>query len=186
MKILICDDDKTALTKADLMLKKLGYETIATNSAREALMTLCSPHAPKMAVLDWMMPEYSGIDICKKTRERSTQVSTYILMLTGRDKPEDVEEAFAAGANDFITKPFEPVEFKARIAAGAKIVGLEGELKTLTGLLSICSWCKKIRMEDKDWIRIEEYVEKNSYAQFSHGGCPDCLAKFRAELKNRG
>lgn len=184
MKILICDDDKTALSKADLMLKKLGYETIATDNAREAMITLCSPLAPKMAVLDWMMPEYSGIDICKKARERSTQVSTYILMLTGKDKPEDVEEAFAAGANDFITKPFEPVEFKARIAAGAKIVGLEAELKTITGLLSICSWCKKILVEDKNWMRIEEYIEKNSYAQFSHGGCPDCLAKFRAKLKN--
>jgi DNA-binding response OmpR family regulator len=166
------------------MLKKLGYETIALSDSHEALVVLCSPHAPKIAILDWMMPKYSGIDICKKVRVRSTPISTYILILTCKDKPEDVEEALGAGANDFITKPFEPVEFKARIAAGVKIVSLESELKTLTGLLPICAWCKKIRLEgNQEWMRIEDYVEKNSYAQFSHGGCPDCLAKIKADRK---
>lgn len=183
MKVLVCDDDPTALTKADLILKKLGYDSIALNSAYDAIITLCSPHPPKIAILDWMMPQYSGIDICRKVRERSTSLSTYLIILTSKDKPEDVEKAFEAGANDFITKPFEPIELKARIAAGVKIVSLEADLKTLTGLLPICSWCKKIRMEDgKEWMRIEEYVQKNTYAEFSHGGCPECLGKFRAEL----
>ena len=177
MKILVCDDDKTALTRTDLMLKKLGYETIPLSSAHDALMMLCAPHPPKMAVLDWTMPEYGGLEICRRVRLRSTPISTYILILTSKNKPENLEEAFEAGANDFIAKPFEPTEFKARVAAGARIVRLEIELRTITGLLPICSWCKKIRTDKADqWVRIEEYVEKNSYAQFSHGGCPDCLA----------
>ncbi len=187
MKVLICDDDKTALTKADLMLQKLGYETIACAKAADALLKLCSPHPPKLAILDWMMPEYTGVEICERVRERSTAVSIYIILLTARNQPEDVEIAMSAGANDFITKPFEPVEFKARIAAGARIVGLESELKTLTGLLPICAWCKKIRQEDgKEWMPVEQYVEKNSYARFSHGGCPECLEKIRNEGKAKG
>jgi DNA-binding response OmpR family regulator len=186
MKVLICDDDPTALTRTDLSLKKLGYETVVCPHARDALTILTSPHPPKLAIIDWMMPEYSGLDICRKVREISTPVSIYIIVLTARDQPEDVEEALSAGANDFISKPFAPLELKARIGAGARIVGLEAELKTLTGLLPICSWCKKIRQEDgKGWVRIEEYVQNNSYAQFSHGGCPECLGKWREKLRNR-
>lgn len=180
MKVLICDDDPSALAKGELILRKQGYDTLALEKSRDALVALCSPQPPKIAILDWMMPEYSGIDICEKVRKQSTSISIYIIILTSRDQPEDLEKAFAAGANDYITKPFRPFEFKARVGAGERIVGLESELRTLSGLLPICSWCKKVHLRDESkWIQIEEYVQDHSYAQFSHGGCPDCVSKFR-------
>lgn len=179
-KVLICDDDLTELTKIELLLKKFNYTTIATNNPHDAVFHLLSAHGPRMAILDWEMPEITGIDICKKVREQASLISVYIIMLTSKNKPEDIEHAFESGANDFVEKPFQPIELKARLTSGFRILSLEKELKTLTGLLPICSWCKKIRLEDRAWMRIEEYIEQNSYARFTHGGCPECLKKIKS------
>jgi phosphoserine phosphatase RsbU/P len=181
MKVLVCDDDRVALKKTELLLQKMGHEILPFQDSHEALVALTSPNPPKLAVLDWMMPKFSGLDICRRVRANSNLISIYIIILTAKDQPDDLAEAFEAGANDFIRKPVEPIEFRARVTAGTRIVSLESELKTLTGLLPICAWCKKIRLEDQDWMKIEEYVENNSYATFSHGGCPDCLAKLSGE-----
>lgn len=179
MKVLICDDDATSLGHLTLLLTKMGLEVISTRDSTDALVKLGSAHAPRMAILDWMMPGYSGIDICKQVRQNSTAISTYIILVTSRDQASDIAEGLDAGANDYVVKPFSPTELRARVQAGLRIIGLESELKTLTGLLPICAWCKNIREPDGSWVRMEEYVESNSYAQFSHGGCPECLEKLR-------
>ncbi len=186
MKVLVCDDDATTLTKASHILKDQGFEPLPYTDATEALMRLTSESAPSLAILDWLMPKMSGIEIVKRVRTHSSPISMYIIILTAKDRPEDLREAFNAGANDFIAKPFEPIELAARLTQGARLVRLEHEIKTLTGLLPICAWCKNIRLEDKKtWIRIEEYIEKNTYAHFSHGGCPVCIAKLSKTKTSR-
>jgi CheY-like chemotaxis protein len=149
------------------------------------------PDAPKLVVLDWMMPEMDGIEVCHRLRAVETDLPPYILLLTARDRKEDIVVGLDAGANDYLAKPYNPEELRARLGVGRRIVEIQAQLaekikelrdalnhiKTLRGIVPICAWCKKVRDDEGYWERVEHYVSKHSYAKFSHGLCPECLKK---------
>ncbi len=179
MNILVCDDDTTITEYLDGMLRKLDFTPVVCHTGKRAKEILAAQNAPKMAIVDWMLPDISGLDICRHARNSSSLVMLHIILLTSNSKPENLAEGLAAGANDYMVKPCSPIELEARLGVGRRIVNLQNEVKTLTGLLPICSWCKKIRSDHSDWIKIEDYVRDHSEASFSHGGCPDCLQKLK-------
>lgn len=179
MKILVCDDDITTTAYLDGMLRKMGYVPIVCNTGNEALLFLACEEPPKMAIIDWVLPDISGIDVCRNVRNSKTLLSLHIILLTSNNRPEDLAEGLAAGANDYMTKPFSAIELEARLGVGKRIVSLQSEVKTLTGLLPICAWCKKIKSDNQSWVKIEDYVKDRTDASFSHGGCPDCLQRVR-------
>jgi DNA-binding response OmpR family regulator len=139
-------------------------------------------------MLDWMMPGIDGLDICRQVRATMPNAGTYIILLTARGGLENVVRGLEAGADDYITKPFDPRELRARLHVGVRIVQLQRALlerfheledalkrvKQLQGLLPICSYCKKIRNDRNYWEQVDAYVASHSEAQFSHGVCPDC------------
>jgi DNA-binding response OmpR family regulator len=118
-----------------------------------------------------------------------------VILLTARDEKGDIVEGLGAGANDFVIKPFDPGELKARLAVGQRVITLQASLndrirelsaalehvKTLQGIIPICMHCHKIRNDSESWQRIDRYIEEHSSAMFSHGLCPDCLAKHYPE-----
>jgi response regulator RpfG family c-di-GMP phosphodiesterase len=119
-------------------------------------------------------------------------------LLTARASREDKIQGLQAGADDYITKPFDPQELRARVQVGIRVLELQGALaqrvreleealsrvKQLQGLLPICSYCKKIRNDRNYWQQVEGYITEHSEAQFSHGICPDCYAQYvRPELE---
>lgn len=179
MKILICDDDPTTLRFLTEIITKMGFEAVTCVDGEKALEILSGENPPRMAILDWMVPLMSGIDVVKKVRENSTLISSHLILLTSKDCPDEIAAGLEAGASDYITKPFNVIELRARLNLGIKLLNLQKELRTLTGFLSICSWCKKIYSEENKWVRMEEYIQENTYAKFSHGGCPQCLAKVK-------
>lgn len=182
MKILICDDDPFSLSKTGGVLQKLGYQTQPAKSGEDAFAILSGPDAPRMAIIDWEMPGVNGLEVCKKVRAQKALAGTYLIMLTAKKQVEHLEEALEAGANDFMSKPFHQVELKARVGAGARILSLIDELKTITGLIPICAWCKKIREEAKsEWVQLEVYLQQNTHATFSHGICPDCRQNLQSK-----
>jgi DNA-binding response OmpR family regulator len=191
MRILIADDDRFSLKLIETVLAADGHTLVLSSSGDEALRVLKTPPVPEIAVLDWVMPGMSGLDVCRQARAVSG-LPTYLILLTSRDRPEDLAEGLAAGADDYIVKPFNELELHARIAVGSRIVGLqrgqadrvvelEGALqrvKQLQGLLPICSYCKKIRNDQNYWVRVEAYLTQNADVKFSHGICPECLQRF--------
>lgn len=179
MQILIADDESVSRVILETTLQSLGHDVIVCDNGKDALYKLTSPHAPRLAVLDWMMPGYSGIEICKLIRQEQSQAETYIILLTGRDQPSDIAKGLEAGANDYMTKPFHLEELRARINNGQRLVEAWEQLRVFSGLLAICAWCKRIHTADDQWEKLEAYIEKNSHARFSHGGCPDCAKKLR-------
>jgi DNA-binding response OmpR family regulator len=199
MKVLIAEDDVTSRRMIEVMLRKWGYEVIVACDGDEAWKALQAESPPELAILDWMMPGMDGVEICRKVRESMTSSLTYIILLTGRDRKEDIVSGLAAGANDYVTKPFEPEELRARIKVGERIVKLQSalsdrvkelqealtQIKTLRGLLPICARCHKIRDDQQVWQRLEEYVVEHSDAKFSHSICPECAKSLYPELYDR-
>jgi len=191
MKLLIAEDDLTSQLMIKAIVAKAGYEPIVTGDGLSACEILLKPDAPKLAVLDWMMPGMDGVEVCRKVREAKTDEPAYIILLTSRDNKEDIIHGLKSGANDYIVKPYDVEELQVRIGVGRKVVDLQASLagriadlqtalaqiKTLKGLLPICMYCKKIRDDKQYWQQVESYVTTHTEAQFSHSICPDCYKK---------
>ena len=191
MKVLIAEDDQVSRRLLQATLGRLGYEVVCTENGAQAWETLQLDDAPRLAILDWMMPELDGVDVCRKVRERDDVPYVYIILLTARGQKKDVVTGLDAGADDYLIKPFDPQELRSRITVGERILKLEaalegkvGELEQalhhvtqLQGLLPICMHCKKIRDDGDTWHRMESYIEEHSDAMFTHSLCEDCREK---------
>jgi two-component system cell cycle response regulator len=142
MKVLLADDEPTQRYLLEKLLKGWGHEPLTARNGDEAWAALSSDHPPLLAILDWMMPGMDGLNICRKLRKRSNQPYVYVILITAKHQKQDLVEALDAGADDFLTKPFDSQEFRARIQTGIRILRLQEQLVTasthdsLTGLLN--------------------------------------------------
>jgi DNA-binding response OmpR family regulator len=189
---LIAEDDAVSRHLLEATLAKWGYEVVVTTDGLQALEVLSRADAPSLAILDWMMPGLDGAQVCLKARELAGERLLYMILLTAKGRKEDIVEGLTAGADDYVIKPFDRSELKARISAGERILRLQAELasrvkelelaltnvKLLQGLLPICCYCKKIRDDKNYWQQVDTYVADHSEAQFTHGICPDCRDKI--------
>lgn len=191
-KILIAEDDFISRKLLEKSLKNWGYEVVVVEDGKSAFDILQSDDSPQFAILDWMMPGMTGVEICKKIREKTEERYTYIILLTALEQIENMVEGFESGADDYVAKPFHAQELKARIKVGLRILDLQRNLSdhvnrlktalenidTLEGLLPICSYCKRIRDDKNYWSQVEEYIAVRSNVDFSHSICPDCYEKI--------
>jgi len=192
MKVLIAEDDPVSRRLLEVRLAKWGYEVVSTKDGAEAWEALQRPGAPPLALLDWMMPVMSGPEVCERARGHPGAKSTHLILLTVKDSREDVVAGLKAGANDYITKPFDVEELRARVKVGERIVQLQHSLaervreleaalklvQRLQGLLPICLYCKKIRNDKNYWQQVESYIMEHAQVRFSHGICPECYEKL--------
>jgi len=128
MKVLIAEDDMTSRMILGSVLKKWGFIPVLASDGKEAWDIMQLKDAPKLAILDWQMPEMSGVDVCQKIRELNISDPPYLIVLTSRDEKKDIVKALDAGANDFISKPYDNEELLARINVGKRMVQLQSEL----------------------------------------------------------
>lgn len=188
MKMLIADDDPVSRRVLQAALLKSGYEVTMASDGVEAWQALDRPDPPALVILDWMMPGMDGPEVCRKIRERPTPTPPYLILLTARHRSEDIVTGLQAGADAYLTKPFQPAELRARVEVAGRVVALQHRLaarvkeleealarvKQLQGLLPICAWCKKVRDDKNYWRGVESYIAEYSEARFTHGICPDC------------
>lgn len=127
-RILVADDDAATLRTLEALLSKWGYAVTAVSGGQQAWQILQSESAPLLAIIDWMMPDMEGIEICRMLRERASERYTYVLLLTSKSEKLELVQGMNAGADDYIVKPFDPEELKVRLAAGRRIVGLQEDL----------------------------------------------------------
>jgi DNA-binding response OmpR family regulator len=182
VRILIADDDRMSTMMLSRTLEQWGFETVVVNDGVAAWECIGSEAPPALAILDWMMPGIDGIELCKRIRAIVPPTHVYLRLLTARNDPQDLVAGHQAGADDYLTKPFDPDELRARIHVGQRTIGLIASIKQLTGLLPICSYCKRVRSDEDYWEQVESYVTEHTDAVFSHGICPECLEKTLAEL----
>lgn len=128
MKILIADDSIVSRHLLEATLRKWGYDVTAACDGAEALQVLEREDAPSLIILDWMMPGMTGLEVCQKIRQRGSEPYIYILLLTSKSQKEDLIEGMDAGADDYITKPFDQNELQVRLRAGTRLVDLQAQL----------------------------------------------------------
>jgi two-component system, cell cycle response regulator len=128
MRILIADDDLTSRTVLRGVLVRQGYEVEVTTDGESALAAMTTPSAPSVAILDWMMPGLTGPEVCRRIREAASDKPPYVILLTVRGEKADIVEGLEAGADDYLSKPFDPAELRARIEVGRRMVELQARL----------------------------------------------------------
>jgi CheY-like chemotaxis protein len=192
--VLIAEDDPPSRRLLEATLRRWGHEVAVTTDGDEAWAALQRPEAPSVAILDWMMPGLDGVEICRRLRAQGSPTPPYVILLTANTRRADVVAGLEAGADDYVGKPFDHDELRARIIVAARVVELRRKLaervreletamsrvKQLHGLLPICAYCKKIRDDRNYWQQVEQYVSAHSDAQFSHGICPQCYEQMIA------
>lgn len=168
--ILIVDDEPNNIQLLGSLLKENGYEVEFALNGEKAMNWLRS-RPFDLVLLDVMMPGINGYEVCRQIKDDFLLRHIPIIFLTAKSEIDDIVEGFEAGGADYITKPFKSPELLARVK-------LHMEIKTLRGLIPICSKCKNVRNDTGTWERIESYIQSRSPALFSHGLCPDCAERL--------
>jgi len=196
MRVLVADDDRTATTILARTLSGWSLEVTVVDDGEKAWAAINEGDPPSLAILDWMMPTLDGPELCRRIRANPKTAPIYVMLLTSRSARSDLVAGLEAGADDYLVKPFDLGELRARVHVGTRVATLQERLadrvtelqaalasvKQLSGLLPICSYCKRIRSDKDYWEQVDSYVAHHSEAQFSHGICPTCYTKVMEEL----
>jgi sigma-B regulation protein RsbU (phosphoserine phosphatase) len=188
MSILIADDDAVSRCMLECKLREWGHEVQVVFDGAAALDLLRRPDAPPVAILDWIMPEIDGLEVCQRTRALGRLDPTYLILLTVKGAKADIIAGLEGGADDYLPKPFDWGELRARLSVGLRLVELQRTLcrkihelqesqknvKVLQGLLPICGYCKKIRDDQNYWRQLEAFLCAHADIRFTHGICPGC------------
>jgi len=193
-RVLCVDDDPATQMVLNGIIEDAGWQPEPALNATEARQILASSPGIQVVLLDWMLPDGSGVDLCREFK--ATQGSSlYVILVTVRGAPEDVETGLDAGADDYLVKPVSPVEVRARIRTGLRaadaqrqlaerVTQLELALKrvsSLESLLPLCMYCRRINSSET-WQSVEDYLWEHVDVKVSHGCCPDCLSKLTRQL----
>jgi phosphoserine phosphatase RsbU/P len=198
MKILIAEDQTAMRSVLNSLIRQWGHEPEAAPDGLEAWNFFQRTDPPMLGIIDWMMPRLDGPGLIRMIHERKGVPTPHLILLTSKNRKEDVVAGLNAGADDFLTKPFHADELWARVRAGIRSLELRTRLeenirklddalsnvKRLQGLLPICSYCKKIRDGANYWHRVEQYIEERTDAEFTHGVCPDCFQEVMESYRH--
>ena len=128
LRILVAEDNPIFQTVLRSMLTKWGYDAVVVHNGNDAWQWMQAPDAPRLAILDWMMPGMDGVEVCRRVRAELREPYVYILLLTARTEAQDLVEGMDAGADDYLTKPFNAHELRVRLRAGRRIIELQEQL----------------------------------------------------------
>ena len=196
-RILIAEDHYVSRHLLERNLTNWGFDVVTAEDGARAAEILEADDAPSLAILDWMMPKMDGAEVCTRVRQSSGRPYIYLVLLTAKSQKEEIAAGLEAGADDYVIKPFDPDELRARLKVGQRVVDLErtlarrvddlqtalADVKKLKGLLPICMYCKSIRDDRDYWHQIEEYIHEETGTDFSHGIGPACLERMaRGEI----
>ncbi len=186
MRILIADDDVLASAVLDAALRKLGHDVVLVADGEIAWRAF-NLDPTRIVVSDWMMPGINGLELCERIRAKGGSYTYFILLSSLDAKGINLEQALAAGVDDFLTKPVNPEELRMRLHVAERILNFAMQVQQLESFIPICSYCRKVRDDANYWDRIENYINARTGSRFSHGICPDCYTReFVPQLKKAG
>lgn len=178
MRALIADDDRATALILQRSLEAWGFEAVVAGDGEEAWTMIQADASIGLGILD------------------ASHDHMYLLLVTNRDSRADLVDGLDAGADDYIVKPFDREELRARVSVGTRVLTLqqtladrarellaaESSLTRLRKLIPICSYCKKIRGDEDYWEQLEDYLSEQTDLEFSHGVCPSCYTKAMSEM----
>ncbi len=203
-KVLVTDDDPDVLLLTTTILEDEGYTVFEATSGEECLRETAL-HRPDVILLDVMLPDMTGVEVCQRIKADEKLANTFVILVSGiKVSSEYQADGLNVGADGYIIKPITNKEFLARVQSMVRIKRAEdalrvkekeqqklieklqdalAEIKTLKGFIPICASCKKIRDDEGYWNQLEAYISKHTDAVFTHGICPQCAEKYKAELE---
>ena len=198
MRILIAEDDATSRMVLASILTSEGFDVTSAEDGGAAWQLLQQPDAPSLAIVDLMMPGLDGLELVRRVRALPNQVPPYLIIVSTKDDKADVVAGLGAGANDYLTKPYDAGELRARIEVGRQLIEARialnekveelelalKEVRTLKGIVPICASCKNVRDDQGYWNRVETYLNEHTEAEFSHAVCPDCMKRLYPQFKD--
>jgi len=189
-KILVVDDEKTNRNILVNILK--DYRVILARDGKQALERARSATPPDLILLDIIMPKPNGFEVCESLKADNKTASIPIIFISGKRETKDIIKGFKVGGADYVVKPFQPEELLARIETHLKLETTINDLKialskvkTLSGLIPICSSCKSIRNDEGFWEQVEVYITDNSEAELTHSLCPSCVKKLYPDIAKK-
>lgn len=182
--ILIVDDNTQNIQVLGSILKKENYDVSVSMNGLDALEFLVN-EKPDLILLDVMMPQMNGYEVCRILKKDKMLKKIPVIFITAKTNAEDVVKGFKVGAIDYITKPFNAEELLARVKTHVELNRSREQIKTLEGMIPICSNCRKVRDGDGYWKKVEEYISEKTNSTFSHGICDDCAKKLYPELSQK-
>ncbi len=188
MLIYVVDDDPINLRLIKAILNQNGFYNLTLLNNGNELLASMEKNKPDILLLDIMMPELSGYDILEILKQRNAWKHIPVIVITAlplADEMKPLKKSFNLGAMDYISKPFNHIELMLRVKSALKLEyqrqQLEDSLdriRNLEKMISICSYCKKVRVDNKVWQDLELYISEHSDTQFSHSICPSCYEKI--------
>jgi sigma-B regulation protein RsbU (phosphoserine phosphatase) len=173
MKILVADDDPILRAIVTAGLKAGGHEIDAFSNGAEAWEAI-KAHPYPVVVTDWIMPEIDGLQLTQLIRRLPRESYTYIIMLTGMTKRDDFLTGVKAGVDAFLVKPLDGAVLEAQVGIATRILGLQSHARKLENLMTVCSYCKRVKNEGA-WMPMEAYIATKFRTLPSHTFCPDCF-----------
>ena len=191
MKLLIAEDEYTTRLTVQVVLEQWGYKVDSVADGTAGWEILQKPNGPQIAILDWEMPGIDGLELCRMVKSLERRTPVYVILLTGRDAQVDILKGFDAGADDYITKPFDENELRARVRVAERLVRIQDELaisndelrevlnhvELLQGNFPVCTACQKVENYDGSWKTLTEYSDLQEDPRFSYTICPACREK---------
>jgi DNA-binding response OmpR family regulator len=176
MKIQIVEDDPIAAMLLSASLKALGHEARLADGGLAAWEQF-KQEPTRVIVSDWMMPDLDGLELCRRIRGAGGEYTYFILLSNMSATGENLDQAMAAGVDDFLSKPAKVNELKARLHVAERILNYATQVRQLEEIIPICGYCRKLRDDRDYWSQVEEYIGRQTGSSFSHGVCPDCYDK---------
>lgn len=174
MKVLLVEDDAVQRMAISAILRKLSVDVTVRKCGAEALTALADPEL-QVVVSDWTMPGMDGLELCRHIRALPREHYTYFILLTANlPTVANQEAAFAAGVDDFLSKPVKADEIRLRFHVAERIIGFASKVAKLESFLPICGYCKKVRDDANYWQKIEHYIHERTGTNFTHSVCPEC------------
>ena len=196
MRALIADDDRVAAQILSRTLTRWEFDVSVVGDGARRGGTCRRASGPTLAILDWMMPEVDGAEVCRRVRKDLPLANMYLILLTSLETRKDIVAGLDAGADDYVVKPFDPEELRARVSVGVRVLTLQERLaervpncRRRSRTSSSCTACcpsaataSAYAATTSTWQQVESYIADRSEAQFSHGICPACYVDLEKQI----
>lgn len=181
MNVLLVDDEEDLRSLLSAELRADGWDVLCAPDA-ESAWDLIARQKTHLVVCDWILPGLDGLELCRRVRALRGASYVYFILMTGaRLKREDGHEAMRAGIDDLLIKPLDLTQLSLRLRAAQRVLAYANRLRELEGVIPICSYCRRLRDEKDCYDKMEKYFLKHAGVLFSHGVCPECLARHFPE-----